>query len=219
MKTTIIITSAISSLLFSSCKNPAESSTQASVSEAKAVPSGESSGVKWTFQDSSTITFVGSKVTGSHAGGFKKFNGHFYVDGETLASSGHQIVIDMSSTYSDDEKLTGHLTSPDFFDVATYPESTFLVTDIVEKPGNHGETHLLTGNFEFHGVTKSISIPVTVSRSAQAINITADFFINRFDFNVKYPGKTDDLIRKEVVIKFDLKAIPSNPGPAKTENN
>lgn len=219
MKTTMIITSAIASLLFASCKNPAESSTQASVSEAKAVPSGESSGVKWTFEDSSTITFVGSKVTGSHAGGFQKFAGHFHVDGETLATSGHQIVIDMNSTYSDDEKLTGHLTSPDFFDVASYPESTFLVTDIVETPGDHGETHLLTGNFEFHGVTKSISIPVTVRQSDQAINITADFFINRFDFNVKYPGKTDDLIRKEVVIKFDLKATPANPEDVKGNKN
>ena len=206
MKNNIIITAAISSLLFVSCKNPAESSTKASVLEAKAVSTEAISGVKWSFEDSSAITFVGSKVTGSHAGGFKKFSGHFYVDGDTLAPSGHQIVIDMSSTYSDAEKLTGHLTSPDFFDVVGYPESTFTVTDITEQSGAKGETHLLTGNFEFHGVTKSISIPVTVSSTDQAINVTADFFINRFDFNIKYPGKTDDLIRKEVVIKFDLKA-------------
>ncbi len=66
----------------------------------------------------------------------------------------------------------------------------------------------MTGNFEFHGVTKSISIPVVVDASNSAINITADFFINRFDFNIEYPGKTDDLIRKEVVIKFDLNAKP-----------
>lgn len=209
MKNTIIITTAVSALFFVSCKNPAESSTAASVSEAKEVSTEASSGVKWTFEDSSTITFVGSKVTGSHAGGFKRYSGHFYVDGETLAPSGHKIVIDMSSTYSDAEKLTGHLTSPDFFDVAAYPQSTFLVTDITEKSGDKGETHLLTGNFEFHGVTKSIVIPVTIESSADAINITADFFINRFDFNIKYPGKTDDMIRKEVVIKFDLKAKPT----------
>jgi len=208
MKNTIIITAAASTLLFVSCKNPAESSTEASVSEAKEVSTAASTGTKWIIADSSAITFTGSKVTGSHSGGFKKFTGHFHVDGKTLATSGHQVVIDMTSTYSDAEKLTGHLTSPDFFDVATYPTSTFTVTDIKEQSGAKGETHALTGNFEFHGVTKSITIPVVVSGTDKEINVTADFFINRFDFNIVYPGKTDDLIRKEVVIKFDLKATP-----------
>lgn len=208
MKNTIIITAAASTLLFVSCKNPAESSTAASVSEAKKVSTEASTGTKWVFADTSAITFTGSKVTGSHSGGFKKFTGHFYVDGKTLAPSGHQVVIDMTSTFADAEKLTGHLTSPDFFDVATYPTSTFTVTDITEQSGAKGETHSLTGNFEFHGVTKSITIPVVVESSDKEINVTADFFIDRFDFNIVYPGKTDDLIRKEVVIKFDLKATP-----------
>ncbi len=210
MKNILIITGAATSLLFVSCKNPAESSTEANVSEAKEVSTEAGTGTQWIFADDSTITFIGSKVTGSHEGGFKKFSGHFYVDGTTLAPSGHQLVIDMASTYSDAEKLTGHLTSPDFFDVATYPTSTFTVTGIEEQSGAKGETHALTGNFDFHGVTKSITIPVVVSNSDQEITVTADFFINRFDFNIKYPGKTDDLIRKEVVIRFNLKATPAS---------
>jgi polyisoprenoid-binding protein YceI len=209
MKKTIIITAAATTLLLISCKNPAKSSTEASVSKAKAVSTEAKIGTKWIIAESSTITFIGSKVTGSHEGGFKKFAGHFYVDGTTLAPSGHQVVIDMTSTYSDAEKLTGHLTSPDFFDVATYPTSTFTVTGIKEQSSAKGETHALTGNFDFHGVTKSITIPIVVSNSDNEINVTADFFINRFDFNIKYPGKTDDLIRKEVVIQFNLKATPA----------
>ena len=208
MKNTILILSSVSTLFITSCENPAESSTKARVSDAKEVTTTAGSGAKWTFDDKSTITFVGSKVTGSHEGGFKTFSGHFFVDDGKLAPGGHQVVIDMNSTYSDSEKLTGHLTSPDFFDVKTHPTSTFSVTGIKEKTGAKGETHLLTGNFEFHGVTKSISIPVVVDASNSAINITADFFINRFDFNIEYPGKTDDLIRKEVVIKFELNAKP-----------
>ena len=212
MKNTIIIIAAVSSLLFVSCKNPAESSTEARVSEAKAVSAEASSGAKWSFEDSSAITFVGSKITGSQAGGFKKFSGHFYVNGDTLAPSGHQIVIDMNSTYSDAEKLTGHLTSPDFFDVASYPESTFLVTDIKEQSGDKGETHLLTGNFQFHGVTKSITIPVKVEKSEQAISVTADFFINRLDFNIKYPGKPIASVNS-LVIKIKAIAVRSDKTP------
>ncbi|MBK1791691.1 YceI family protein [Persicirhabdus sediminis] len=194
----------------SSCENPADNSTAAKVSEAKEVAEGDVTGQKWVFTEDSNITFVGSKVTGSHSGGFKDISGYFHVEGETLATSGHQVVIDMKSTWSDDDDLTAHLKAPDFFDVEKYPNSTFTATGLTEKSGSKGETHVLTGNFEFHGVTKSLDIPVTVQQSADEITIKADFFINRFDFNVKYPGETDDLIREEVVIRFDLKAQPES---------
>ncbi|MFC4991895.1 YceI family protein [Rubritalea tangerina] len=208
MKPTLLALTGATTLVLVACENPADKSTAATVSEAKEITQGEVSGQKWTFTEDSTITFVGSKVTGKPEGGFKKFSGHFYVDGESLAASGHEVEIDMSSTWSDAEKLTGHLLSADFFDVEQFPTSTFTVTGIEKKAGSKGETHLLTGNFSFHGVTKSIDIPVTVGQSAEEITVKADFYINRFDFNVKYPGKTDDLIREQVVIRFDLKAKP-----------
>jgi polyisoprenoid-binding protein YceI len=209
MKTTILTLAGATTLLLVSCENPADNSTAATVSEAKEVSTAAASGKKWSFTEDSSITFVGSKVTGSHEGGFKEFSGHFFIDGDTLAASGHEVVIDMTTTYSDAEKLTGHLKSADFFNVEAIPTSTFIVTGFEAKTGAKGETHLLTGNFDFHGVTKSIDIPVTVAQSADSINLKADFFINRFDFNLKYPGKKDDLIREEVVIRFDLNAKPT----------
>jgi uncharacterized protein YfdQ (DUF2303 family) len=44
--------------------------------------------------------------------------------------------------------------------------------------------------------------------SDQAVDVSAQFFVNRFDFEMKYPGKADDLIRKEVVLNLKLKAAP-----------
>lgn len=209
MKSTFILLSGAATLALVSCENPADKSTKANVSDAVEIKSSPSAGQKWVFSnEGSMITFVGSKVTGSHAGGFNEFSGHFVVEGETLAASGHKVVIDMNSTFSDKEKLTEHLKNEDFFDVENYPESTFEISAIKEEVGAKGETHALTGNFTFHGVTKSIEIPVAVTQSAEAINVKADFFINRLDFGVAYEGKKDDLIRKEVVIKFDLNAKP-----------
>ena len=37
----------------------------------------------------------------------------------------------------------------------------------------------------------------------------AEFSLMRFDFGIVYPGKKDDLIRDEVVVKFDLVATPA----------
>ena len=42
--------------------------------------------------------------------------------------------------------------------------------------------------------------------SDDVVNLLAEFAINRFDFDVKFPGKPDDLIRKEVVLKLNVKA-------------
>lgn len=208
MKATILVLSGAATLALVSCENPADTSKKASVSDAVTIDASKQTGEKWVFSEGSTITFTGSKVTGSHSGGFNEFSGHFYVDGDTLAASGHKVVIDMNSTFSDAEKLTTHLKAADFFNVEEFPESTFEVSAIREEVGTKGETHTLTGNFTLHGVTKSIEIPVTVNQSEDLIHVLADFYINRLDFGIAYEGKKDDLIRKEVVIKFDLKAKP-----------
>ncbi len=42
------------------------------------------------------------------------------------------------------------------------------------------------------------------------ISAIAEFSIKRFDFGIVYPGKADDLIRDEVLIKLDLRAAPES---------
>ena len=65
---------------------------------------------------------------------------------------------------------------------------------------------MITGNLTLHGVTKQIQFPAEVHVADDAVNLSAEFAINRFDFDVKYPGKANDLIRKEVVLKLNVKA-------------
>ena len=52
------------------------------------------------------------KVTGDHTGGFKAFTSEIGVDGDQLQSI--EVSIDMTSVFSDNDKLTGHLRSADF---------------------------------------------------------------------------------------------------------
>ena len=66
--------------LISSCGNPADTTTDAEVTDAvekETITTSE--GVKYVFTEDSTIGFTGSKVTGSHDGGFKTFTGHFTI--------------------------------------------------------------------------------------------------------------------------------------------
>jgi polyisoprenoid-binding protein YceI len=151
---------------------------------------------------SSTIGFVGAKVTGSHEGSFKTFVGTIdLVDGK-IESSQVDLSIDTASLTTDDTQLVGHLKSPDFFDVAKFPKATFTSTSIVAQAGANGATHLVTGNLELHGIKKSISFPAKISVEGGAVKASADFVINRKDFGMVYPGMADNLIKDDVAIKL-----------------
>ena len=80
--------------------------------------------------ENTTITFVGKKPDGKHAGGFKTVSGTAKVDGTDLTTLKLDATIDVNSIFSDDEKLTGHLKSPDFFDVKNHPKAMFKVTKV-----------------------------------------------------------------------------------------
>jgi polyisoprenoid-binding protein YceI len=185
-----------------SCENPADKTADASTTEAVAVEAGSDGGVSYVIAPDSKIGFVGSKVTGSHEGGFKEFQGSFDVVGEEVA--GGSFVIDMNSTWSDAEKLTEHLKADDFFNVAEFPQAKFTVTK-VEKTGSG---YSISGNFELRGVEKNITFPATASKDGDEIKVKAEFDIKRKDWGISYEGKKDDMIRDEVVIKFDLVAAP-----------
>jgi len=148
---------------------------------------------------------VGSKVTGKHNGGFKKFSGQLKADGDKLASTGNKVEIDTTSLWADNEKLTGHLKSPDFFNVAQFPTATFETTEI--KP--NGTNSTVTGNLTLHGITKQISFPATIKVSPESVDTDAEFSINRMDFDIKFAGMPNDLIRKDVKLKLKVKAVPA----------
>jgi polyisoprenoid-binding protein YceI len=159
-------------------------------------------GAVLAFVEGTEVKFKGSKVTGAHEGGFRKVSGSVVVPDSDLTKATIDVNIDMTSTYSDDEKLTGHLTSPDFFDTAKFPTSTFKSTAIAKTD----DGYLVTGDLNLHGVTKSINFPAQIDLNGNQLGARAEFSINRKDFSIVYPGKPDDLIRDEVVILFDLKA-------------
>lgn len=185
------------SLVVAGCSNPADKTESATVSEAVKSVKAVAVSKTYSIHSDSKIGFTGSKVTGSHDGGFKEFDGMIAVaDGKIVAPS--LITIQMDSIWSDSDRLTGHLKNSDFFDVENIPTSVFAVTSY--------EDGVMTGNLTLHGVTKSISFSPDVSVTDTEVTLKVEFDIMRFDFGVEYKGKADDLIRDEVVIKLDVKA-------------
>jgi polyisoprenoid-binding protein YceI len=156
--------------------------------------------------ENSKVEFVGSKVTGKHDGGFKKFAGTVALVNGKPEDSNVSIDIDMNSVFTDADGLTKHLQTGDFFDVANHPKGSFKATKIVPDTEKGAGNYLVTGDLTLRGVTKSVTFPATITVSDGNVVVKAEFSINRKDFNILYAGKADDLIRDDVVIKLDLNA-------------
>lgn len=200
-------------LAVAGCNNdPGKDKAKATVSEpattAQAVtPSGAAAHYAFSQADSK-VNWVGAKVTRKHDGSFGTFNGKVDVIDNDATKSTVTIDIDTASILADDPKLTGHLKTPDLFDVAKFPHAKFTSTSI-KAGGENGATHTITGNLELHGVTKAISFPATIKLAGDSVDADAEFAINRKDFGIVYPGMPDDLIKDQVLIKLSIHAKKS----------
>jgi polyisoprenoid-binding protein YceI len=194
-------------LTLGACDNsPSKDKTQAATAEPVSAAAAPASAAKYAFSNAgSKIDFVGAKVTGKHEGTFQTFTGVVSLVDNNPEKSSVTTEIDVASLKTDQEKLTGHLKTADLLDAAKYPKATFASTSI-KSGGEKGATHTVIGNLQLHGVTKSISFPATVKVSGDAVDIDAEFAINRKDFGIVYPGMPDDLIKDDVLLKLHIHA-------------
>ena len=189
------------------CANPAANKPKATVANAQPESSAAKPAAAETLvisPENSKVEFVAAKVTRSHNGSFKQFAGTIELVNNGVEGSRVTIDIDTNSVVTDEDALTKHLQTPDFFDVARFPKATFVSTKIT--PNEASGTKTVTGNFDLHGVKKSITFPATIQVAPDSLSVSAEFAINRKDFALVYAGKADDLIRDGVVIKLTVKA-------------
>ncbi len=109
-----------------------------------------------------------------------------FTDGKISSGT---VVIDMNSITSattgsggGQEKLTTHLKSPDFFDVAKYPKASITVTKV--------EGAMAFGNLTIKDTTKDITFPISYTEENGVVNIKGTITIDRSMFGVKFGSNT-----------------------------
>jgi polyisoprenoid-binding protein YceI len=151
----------------------------------------------------SKIEFVGKKKDGSHNGGFKKFAGTIDISGGDFSKAKVAVEIQTESIFTDNDKLTGHLKSPDFFDVRTHPKAKFTSTIIRPIAGDEGWSHLMTGELTLHGVTKTVAIPVRVQKTETGLSLSGKVTIQRKDFGMTYG---EGMVNNDVAVTLTVQA-------------
>lgn len=158
----------------------------------------------------STLAWKGFKPTGSHNGTLTLKEGAVIADSTGIKQG--VFVIDMTSLKNldlpegseDNAKLTGHLSSPDFFDVANHPTATFKFNEVKDNK--------LNGELTIKGITKPLSIPVNISETDGITTLkAAPFKVDRTEYDIKFKSKKffDDLkdkfINDDFEVSFDIK--------------
>ncbi|TYA57531.1 YceI family protein [Formosa maritima] len=186
-----ILTIATMTVFFTSCKDKAK---EAETTEATAPVEKTEVSTKYIVNtDGSTIMWTGHKPTGSHNGTISLESGVLTMNNDVLESGTFLInmnsinVMDIPVEDEKHAKLTGHLKSPDFFDVEKFPASAFEVTGIVTTEGKT----MLSGNLKMKDTINNITIPVTITKNGDTLDITSETFtIDRSKWNVQYGSKS-----------------------------
>lgn len=221
---------ALSALLALAACTDAPESDKAKTSEAQTAADAAGGEALRVDTAQSNLVWIGTKVTGYHSGTVPIKSGTLTVRNDSLVAG--RFTMDMTkmavtgpegSDAAGNQKLLGHLQSPDFFDVAAHPEAVFEITEVKPFSGTVQDTavtrqealsqyrvtdptHTISGNLTIKGVTKNIEFPARVTMSGNGVEAIAKFNIDRRQWNITYPGKPDDLIRDDIHMGIAVRA-------------
>lgn len=209
MKKTTLVVMTIG-VIFASCGN---NGNEATVKDAEVVTV-EKTAVTSEFKtvlESSSLDW-----RASHLGGVQPRFGKINVKTAELLVNDNQlsnatVEIDMTSfsvdNFVDDEdsknKLTGHLMSPDFFNIEVYPTAKFELTSVVSSEGDFNSE--VTGNLTILDQTKSITFKANVTIADNEVSIQSeDFTVDRTLWGLTYNVEGTEGVPVDYLISNDV---------------
>ncbi len=146
-------------------------------------------------------------------GRFDKLSGEFVYNPEALAESKVMAAIEASSVDTDVQQRDDHLRSPDFFDVAQFPEIRFESREI--RPGSDGKFQI-AGDLTIHGVTRPVVLDAELGGTVkdpwgnQRAAFSASTEINRKDFGLTWNKALEAgglLVGEDIKIEISVEGV------------
>ncbi len=140
-------------------------------------------------------------------GSFKNFEATITSSKDDFSDAVVELSADVASVSTDNERRDGHLKSPDFFDAEKFAKLTFKSTSFKKSDGKN---YNVVGDLTMHGVTKSVTLVVTLNGTAvnQAKKTIAGFkatgVIKRSEFSV---GGASPAVGDEITLNANAEFI------------
>ncbi len=165
--------------------------------------------------ETTTVEWVGSKVTGEHRGIVKvKEGSKLEIKGEEITKG--TITVDLNSMTVTDitdpeyiQKFLGHMKSADFFNTEKFPEAKLEIT----KSKKSTDGLQVEGKMTILGKTQPIKFTATpVKKSSDSLNSEAVIKLDRTKFGLKYGSGQffkdlgDKMIHDEFTLNIKIEA-------------
>ena len=122
------------------------------------------------------------------------------------------VKIQTASANTENKMRDDDLRSPNFFDVAKYPEITFQSSRIEKQ----GDGYVCVGTLAMHGVPKEITLPFTILGKIKdpwgntRIGLEAELKIDRRDWGLTYSKTLDSgglVVGNDIKIDLNVEAV------------
>lgn len=150
-----------------------------------------------------------TKVRGS----FNEFEGTGFFDPEDGARSHLRLTVKAASIDTRNDDRDAHLRSNDFFDMAEYPEISFVSTEVDQLDETN---YRVTGDLTIKGVTRPVTVDFEYTGSSVdpyenlRIGFEGQARVNRKDWGVNWNAALEAggvLVSETVTLEFDVSAI------------
>ncbi|MCC6226025.1 MAG: polyisoprenoid-binding protein [Microthrixaceae bacterium] len=169
---------------------------------------------KWNLDPShSSVGFtVRHLMVSKVRGGFTDYSTDIEI-GERPEDSRVDVTIQTASITTGDEQRDGHLTSPDFLDVAGYPTMTFRTLSVEPTSEDEWDVH---GELTVRDVTRPVTLAVEFAGVSQdpwgnmRAGFSASTELDREDFGLTWNQALESggvLVGKKVKIEIEVEAI------------
>jgi polyisoprenoid-binding protein YceI len=161
-------------------------------------------------QSRSTIGFTVHQFLGTTHGKFTKFDGKIDIDREHPEKSSVTAKIDVRSIDTGIVKRDNHLRSPEFFNIAKFPEMTFKSRSVRQTGQQSGD---ILGDLTMHGITKPITLhvkllsPISGDTKKTRWAVTTEP-LKRSDFKLMFSQGTEAIsgISQTVAVNIEVEA-------------
>jgi len=150
-------------------------------------------------------------------GSFGEFSGTVHLDAADPSRSSAELTISAASVSTGQAQRDAHLSGPDFFDVAAFPQIRFVSTSAEQIDE---ETFALTGDLTIKDVTRPVTVEFTYNGSAKDPygNLRAGFegraTVSRKDWGLTYNAALETggfLVGDKIKLEFDVSAVKLTP--------
>ena len=146
-------------------------------------------------------------------GQFADFEGSARIDTGNPGASTAKVSIRAASITTGQTDRDAHLRSADFFDVETFPEITFVATDVARTDAT---TWRVTGDLTIKGITNPVAIDFESTGSAKdpfgnlRVGFEGGTTINRKDWDLTWNAALETggvLVSEKIKLDFDVSAV------------